>query len=218
MKNLIFKNSDKKQFAGKILCIGKNYVDHAKEMGNDVPTEPVVFLKTTSSLIFNNDSVIIPEHSNEVHYEGELVLYIGKNVKNPTIEEAENAIEGYACGLDMTLRDLQRELVKKSHPWTLSKCFDTSAAISEIILKKDYTINGDEKIKLYQNEEVKQNAKIKDMVFHPSFLVKYIADRITLEEGDLIFTGTPAGVGKVFKNDLIRLEIDNIPELKVKIK
>lgn len=218
MKNLKFKNSEKKQIAGKILCIGKNYIDHAKEMGGEVPSEPVVFLKTTSSLVFNNETVILPAHSDEVHYEGELVLYIGKNIKNPTVEEAENAIEGYACGLDMTLRDLQRELVKRSHPWTLSKCFDTSAVLSEIILKNEYTINGDEEIKLYQNDILKQKAKIKDMVFNSSFLVKYIADRISLEEGDLIFTGTPAGVGKVNKNDILRLEIDNIPELKVNIK
>lgn len=218
MKLLKFDNSDKTIAAGKILCVGQNYYEHIKEMGNKVPEEPVIFLKTTSSLVFNNTVFNMPKHSENVHYEGELVLYIGKTIKEPTIEEAEDAIEGYAAGLDMTLRDVQKQLMSNSLPWTLSKCFDDCAIISDIKLKSDYHLSLDEKLTLNQNGSIRQNTILNDMIFKPAYLVKYIADRITLEEGDIIFTGTPSGVGKVESGDKISLRIENLPELNISIK
>lgn len=218
MKNLEFKNQENKVVAGNIFCVGKNYADHAKEMGGNVPEEPVIFLKATSNLAFNNTEIECPAHSSELHYEGELVLYISKEIRNVSLEEAEKAIGGYAVGLDMTLRDLQRELVKKSLPWTLSKSFDNAAVLSPIIMKDEYKITGEEQLVLKQNGEIKQDAKINQMIFNPAVVVKYISDRLTLSEGDIIYTGTPAGIGKVSSGDKICVSITNIGELNISIK
>ncbi|MEW6196402.1 MAG: fumarylacetoacetate hydrolase family protein [Bacteroidota bacterium] len=213
MKYLKFKNSNEQISIGKMVCVGRNYAAHAKELGNEVPEFPIIFLKPASNVIFSGESVIHPEYSNELHHEVELVLYIGEDVKNATDEEAEKAIHGYTIGLDMTLRDLQNEFRKKGDPWTLAKCFDTAAVLGEIVLKKDYKLKGDEKISLSVNSMVKQNSLIANMIFSPVEIVKYISARMTLEKGDLIFTGTPEGVGKVVKGDKISASIENIGSL-----
>lgn len=213
MKYLKFKNSNEQVTIGKMVCVGRNYAAHAKELGNEVPEFPIIFLKPASNVIFSGESVVHPSYSNELHYEGELVLYIGNDVKNGDNEKAEEAIQGYTIGLDMTLRDLQNEFRKKGDPWTLAKCFDTAAVLGEIVLKKDYKLKGDEKISLSVNSVVKQNSSIANMIFSPVEIVKYISARMTLEKGDLIFTGTPEGVGKVVKGDKISASIENIGSL-----
>ena len=147
MKKVKIKNSDQEYAVGKIVCVGRNYADHAKELGNEIPEFPIIFLKPTSTLIFDNDEIIHPSYSNEMHHEVELVLLIGEDIKNASTEIAERAIVAYGVGLDMTLRDLQNELKSKGKPWTLAKCFDTGAIISEFISKEKYQLTGNEKIK-----------------------------------------------------------------------
>jgi 5-carboxymethyl-2-hydroxymuconate isomerase len=125
MKFAHVKNSENKIPVGKIICVGRNYAEHAKELNNEIPEYPIIFLKPASVLINSGEKIIYPDYSDKMHHEVELVLLIGENVKNADDVTAENAIAGYAVGLDMTLRDIQNELKKKGQPWTLAKCFDT---------------------------------------------------------------------------------------------
>lgn len=217
MKYLKFKNHSEQVPIGKLVCVGRNYAAHAKELGNDVPEFPIIFLKLASNVIYSGESIVHPTYSNELHHEVELVLYIGGPVKNANNEQAENAIQGYTIGLDMTLRDLQFEFKKKGDPWTLAKCFDTAAVLTEVILKKDYQLRGDENISLMVNGITKQNSSIKNMIFSPGEIVKYISARMTLEKGDLIFTGTPEGVSKVIPGDKIEALLENIGTITTQV-
>ncbi|TSA26530.1 MAG: FAA hydrolase family protein [Ignavibacteriales bacterium] len=217
MKYLKFKSSNEQVPIGKLVCVGRNYAAHVKELGNEVPEFPIIFLKPASNVIYSGESIVHPTYSNELHHEVELVLYIGETVKNANNEQAENAIQGYTVGLDMTLRDLQMEFKKKGDPWTLAKCFDTAAVLSDVVLKKDYSLRGDENISLMVNGITKQNSSIKNMIFSPVEIVKYISAKMTLEKGDLIFTGTPEGVSKVVPGDKIEAEIENIGKIKTQV-
>jgi len=217
MKSISIKNSNRKISIGKIVCVGRNYAEHAKELGNDVPQKPVVFLKPSSAVIFSGDKIEYPSFSEDMHHEVELVLLIGNKIKNASLEEAENAITGYGVGLDMTLRDIQSELKSKGHPWTISKCFDTSAVLSEIVLKADFNLTLQEEIFLEINGEERQRDRLNKMIFKPAELVEYLASLMTLEEGDLIFTGTPKGVSKVERGDKIHSGVEGLVELTVNV-
>lgn len=217
MKYLRFKNSEEQVPIGKIVCVGRNYAAHAKELGNEVPEFPIIFLKPASNVIYSGENVVHPSYSNELHHEVELVLYIGEDVKDADDDKAEKAIYGYALGLDMTLRDLQNEFRKKGDPWTLAKCFDTAAVLSDVVLKKDYQLKRDERITLSVNGDKRQNSSITNMIFSPVEIVKYISARMKLEKGDLIFTGTPEGVGKVVVGDKINAELENIGTINTTI-
>lgn len=217
MKFLKIKNSNEKIAIGKIVCVGRNYAKHAEELGNEIPEFPLIFLKPASSLIYSGEQIVKPNDSGELHHEVELVLLIGNDVKNANDEEAENAIYGYTVGLDMTLRDIQSELKKKGHPWTLAKVFDTSAVISGITLKKDYQLKGNEKIQLIVNNDLKQSSTLDFMLFNSVQIVKYLSNKFTLEKGDLIFTGTPEGVGAVNSGDKIYASIDGIAKLETAV-
>jgi len=217
MKYIKFKTGQEKVPIGKIVCVGRNYAAHAKELGNDVPEFPIIFLKTASNVIFSGQPVVHPPYSNNLQHEVELVLYIGEDVKNASSEAAESAIHGFTAGLDMTLRDLQFQFKEKGEPWTLAKSFDTAAVLAEVVLKDEYKLRGDESIFLSVNGSVKQNSSIKNMVFSPIEIVKYISARMTLEKGDLIFTGTPEGVSRVIQGDKIEAEIENIGIISTQI-
>lgn len=217
MKYLRIKNSDEQIEVGKIVCVGRNYAKHAEEMGNEVPEFPLIFLKPASVLIPGDENIVMPKESGELHHEVELVLLIGETIKDADEKQAESAIYGYGVGLDMTLRNIQSELKKKGHPWTLAKVFDTAAVISDIVLKKDYELKGNEKIELAVNGQVRQNSTLDLMLFNSNAIVKYLSSKFTLEKGDLIFTGTPEGVGAVNTGDEITASIENIGELKVSV-
>jgi acylpyruvate hydrolase len=214
MKKIKIQNSNKEFYVGKIVCVGRNYAEHAIELGNEIPEKPVIFLKPASALISSGEEIIYPSFSSEMHHEVELVLLIGKKVKNANLTEAEEAIIGYGAGLDMTLRDIQNELKKKGHPWTIAKCFDTSAVVSGFILKEYCSLTLDEEISLRVNDQVKQKEKLSKMIFNPAQLVEYISSLMTLEEGDLVFTGTPAGVSKVNPGDKLFAEITGVAKLE----
>jgi len=218
MKKVRIKNSNQELAVGKIVCVGRNYAEHAKELGNEVPEKPVVFLKPASALVHSGEKIIHPTFSKAMHHEVELVLLIGKKVKDANKTEAEDAIIGYGVGLDMTLRDIQNELKKKGHPWTIAKCFDTSAVVSDFILKSDYDLTLDEEISLSVNRQIRQKEKLNKMLFRPADIVEYISSLMTLEEGDLVYTGTPAGVGKVEVGDRLVGEIQNISKLEVSVE
>ena len=217
MKQVKIKNSGQSYPIGKIVCVGRNYAEHAKELGNEVPEKPVVFLKPVSAVIYSGDKIIQPSFSADMHHETELVLLIGKTVKNASEEEAGDAIIAYGVGLDMTLRDIQTELKKKGHPWTIAKGFDTSAVLSEFVSKKDYKLTLNEEIILKVNDSERQHAKLSKMIFTPAQIVEYISSLMTLEEGDLVFTGTPAGVNKAVKGDKLHAEITGIASLECEV-
>jgi 5-carboxymethyl-2-hydroxymuconate isomerase len=176
-----------------------------------------VFLKPASSIIFSGDEIKYPPFSEEMHHEVELVLLIGNKIKDASLEDAEKAIAGYGVGLDMTLRDVQSKLKSKGHPWTIAKCFDTSAVLSEFVFKDDYNLILNEEIFLTINDEERQRDKLNKMIFKPAELVQYLSSLMTLDEGDLIFTGTPKGVGKVNKGDVIKAGIEGLVELTVRV-
>ena len=201
VKKAILKNSSKEYNVGKIVCVGRNYVEHAKELGNEVPEKPVIFLKPASALIYSGEKIIYPDFSSEMHHEVELVLLIGKKLKNANI----------------TLRDIQNELKKKGHPWTISKCFDTSAVISDFISSSDYNLTLEEEVSLKINGEYRQKEKLNKMIFTPPQIVEYISSLMTIEEGDLVYTGTPAGVSKVNKGDKLFAEFEGIVKLECTI-
>lgn len=217
MKNVTIKNSGQSYPIGKIVCVGRNYVEHAKELGNEVPEKPVVFLKPVSAVIYSGDKIIHPSFSADMHHETELVLLIGRTVKNASEKEAGDAIIAYGVGLDMTLRDIQTELKKKGHPWTIAKGFDTSAVLSEFISARDHNLTLNEEIILRVNDSERQHAKLNKMIFTPAQIVEYISSLMTLEEGDLVFTGTPAGVNKAVKGDKLHAEITGIASLECEV-
>lgn len=218
MKKIHLKNMGEEFYCGKIVCVGRNYAEHAKELGNEIPEFPIIFIKPVSNIIYGGDKIVYPDYSEDLQHEVELLLLIGKDVKNASIEEAEEAIAGYGVGLDMTLRDLQREYSKKGQPWTLAKCFDGAAVVSKFTLSDGYKLTLEENITLSVNGVVKQSAKLNTMIFSPAEIVKYISHKMKLEKGDVIFTGTPAGVGKVQKGDKLFAQIENVADLETEIE
>ncbi len=213
MKSIKIKNTNQEIPIGKIICVGRNYVEHIQELGNEMHEKPVVFLKTVSSVIYSGDTIIYPQYSSDMHYETELVLLVGEKVKNADMVTAERAIAGYGIGLDMTLRDVQADLKKKGHPWTIAKCFDTSTVLSEFILKFNHQLTLNEYISLKVNGVQKQHDQLNKMIHKPAEIVHYISSLMTLEKGDLIFTGTPKGVGKVESGDRLEAELEGLLKL-----
>lgn len=186
---------------GKIVCVGRNYVDHAKELGNDVPKEPLLFLKPPSSIVGNGDAVVLPPQSEQVEHEGEIGIVVGKTLRRASKEEAAQAIQSVIAVNDVTARDLQR----KDSQWTRAKGFDTFCPIGEPAAPP---ANLDELTVVTRvNGVERQRGKGSDMVFPIPDLLSYISHVMTLEPGDLICTGTPAGVGKLSPGDEVEVEV-----------
>lgn len=202
---------------GKMLCLGKNYALHAKEMGGEAPEEPVIFMKPRTAFVPDGGTVVIPPVSNEMHHELELVVVIGERMKDVPEDEAMRGVLGYAVGLDMTLRDVQSRAKKRGEPWTVAKGFDTSAPIGAVIPKERVPDPHDLHMTLAVNGEVRQQGYTGDMIFRIPFTVSYLSRIFTLEPGDCIFTGTPEGVGPVEKGDRLVAEIESLGRLDVRI-
>lgn len=191
----------------KIVCIGLNYKDHAKEMNLKLPNEPRLFIKPSTTVIGHEDNIIYPQISNRVDYEGELAVVIGKTTKKIGIKEAKNYIFGYTNINDVTARDI----TINDEQWTRGKSFDTFAPIGPFIETEMNPLN--QNIKLFVNNKIKQNSNTSNMIFSTYELVKYISDVMTLNPGDIIATGTPPGVSSMNKGDIVSLQIDNIGTL-----
>jgi 2-keto-4-pentenoate hydratase/2-oxohepta-3-ene-1,7-dioic acid hydratase in catechol pathway len=203
----------KKFYVGKILCLGQNYADHAKEMGSQAPSSPVVFLKPPSAIISNGEDIVLPEMSKNVHHEVELTVLIGRRVKNISHQEAFDAIAGYGIGLDMTMRDVQGAARKAGNPWSIAKGFDTSAALSPFVPSSDVPDPHNLDIFLKVNGVQRQRSKTSKMIYKIDFIVSYLSSVFTLDEGDVIYTGTPEGVGQVVAGDVIDAEIPGVGTL-----
>jgi len=196
----------------KIVCVGRNYVEHAKELGNEVPKVPLIFMKPPSSIIANGENIILPPQSKQVEHEAELVIVIGKRGRNITAEEAKGYIFGYTVGNDVTARDLQ----KTDGQWTRAKGFDTFCSFGPWI-DTDFDPS-DAVVTCRVNGQMRQMASTRDMVFNVATLVAYISSVMTLEPGDLIFTGTPAGVGELRNGDVVDVEIEGLGKLSNPVK
>lgn len=215
MTRILFRGSEKSISVGKILCLGRNYVAHAKEMGADVPKLPVVFLKPSTALIQDGGNIVIPRISADMHHEVEMVVVIGRQAKDVRPEEAYNHVGGYAVGLDMTLRDIQADAKQKGLPWTVAKGFDTSAPISEAVEKSRVSNPHQLRLSLKVNGDRRQESNTSNMIFKIDFIVSYLSSIFTLEPGDLIFTGTPEGVGPVRPGDVLEAELEAVGSLRV---
>jgi len=202
----------------KIICIGRNYVNHAKELGNQIPSEPLFFLKPETAIQPKGHPFFIPDFSNEIHYEVELVIKIDKIGKN--IEElfAHKYYSQIGLGIDFTARDIQEECKAKGLPWEKAKGFDGAAQISRSFINKSELDLNDISFLLEKNGEQVQIGNSKDMLFSFDKIISYISKFYTLKIGDLFFTGTPAGVGKVEKGDILKGFIGEKEMFKVGVK
>lgn len=192
---------------GKIICLGRNYTEHAKEMGTEIPTTPILFLKPSSAIIYNGEDIIRPPFSQQLHYEVEFIVALGTSGKNISESQALEYVLGYGIGLDMTLRDIQREAKKKGLPWSVAKGFDTSAPISDIIPKDKIKNPNKVEFRCSVNGIQRQYSSTQDMIFSVEKIIAYCSSVFTLERGDIIFTGTPEGVGEVHDGDMIEAEL-----------
>jgi len=184
----------------KVICIGRNYAEHAKELGNDVPENPVIFLKPETAILQKNKPFYIPNFSQEIQYECELLVRIDKVGKNIDEKFAGKYFSQIGLGIDFTARDIQLKLKEKGLPWEISKGFDNSAVVGKWMEKTAFEINN-LNFKLLVNNEVKQIGNTQNMLFNVNQIIAHISQYYTLKIGDIIFTGTPAGVGKVNIND-----------------
>jgi len=202
----------------KIICIGRNYVNHAAELGNDMPTEPLFFLKPETAIQPKGHPFFIPYFSNDIHYEVELVIKINKNGKHIEEQFAHTYYSQIGLGIDFTARDIQDECKAKGLPWERAKGFDGSAQISRTFINKSEFDLNDISFQLEKNGVIVQNGNSSDMVFNFDKIIAYLSTFYTLKTGDLIYTGTPAGVGKVIEGDTLKGFITDKEMLKVVVK
>jgi 2-keto-4-pentenoate hydratase/2-oxohepta-3-ene-1,7-dioic acid hydratase in catechol pathway len=218
-KHVKIKGTNEIVIVNNIFCIGKNYLEHIKEMGGTTKMDtPVVFMKPNTA-IAENGIISIPEYNNkkigsELHYETEVIAVIGKDGKDVAIDEAHDYILGYTIGIDFTLRDLQSRAKEKGLPWLTAKGFSTSAPVSDIIPKEKISKPGNFRFSLEINGQLKQKGNTSDMLFGFKEIVSYISAVFGISKGDLIFTGTPDGVGRMYPGDKLIARLNNELELK----
>ena len=181
----------------KIIAIGRNYAEHAKELNNPIPTVPVIFMKPDTAVLKDNKPFYHPEFSTDIHHEIELVLKISKEGKHITQKFADSYFDEIGLGIDFTARDIQQKHKEKGLPWELAKAFDNSAPISKFIPKSTYKDLSNLNLRLNLNDNTVQEGNTKDLLFSFEHIISFVSQYITLKKGDLIFTGTPKGVGKV---------------------
>src|SRR5450759_2099061 len=202
----------------KIICIGLNYRKHAFEMGWPLPEEPVVFLKPDSSILKNNKPFFLPGFSDDIHYEVEVVIKISKLGKGITAKFAPRYFDEVTVGIDITARDLQSRQAAAGMPWEISKCFDGAAPIGSFIPVSSVKDLGNLDFRLELNDKVVQKSNTSDMIFGFNEIVEYVSMFFTLKTGDLIFTGTPPGVGPLKRNDNLVAYLEDKPLLDFRIK
>ena len=202
----------------KIICIGRNYIDHIKELSNQKPLNPVVFLKPDSSIIAKNQNFIIPSFSNEIHHEVELVIKINKVGKHIDKFFSHKYYDEIGLGIDFTARDIQSNLKEKGHPWEKSKAFDNSCMVGNFLKKEKIEDISKIEFSLKKNNEIVQSGCSNDMLWKIDELISYVSQYFTLKIGDLIFTGTPSGVSKVESGDILEGYISSIKMFTLKVK
>ena len=202
----------------KIICVGRNYTDHISELQNEKPTDPVLFLKPDTSILLKKQPFFIPEFSEEVHHEVEILVKIKKIGKHIDRKFAHKYYDEIGLGIDFTARDLQSKLKEKGLPWEKAKAFDGAAVIGNFLPKKTFTTVDDINFSLEKNGAIVQKASTKLMLWKIDELIEYISKYFTLKIGDVIFTGTPAGVAKVNPEDVLTGFIEDKQMFSIKVK
>jgi 5-carboxymethyl-2-hydroxymuconate isomerase len=203
---------------GKIVCLGRNYHEHIQELGNEVPDQPVVFIKPATSIIGEGEAVVIPPWSRDCHHEVELAVLIGKWGKNIPEAEAMEHLGGYGVAIDLPLRDAQPEQKKNGLPWEIAKGFDTACPLSDFVPAAEVADPHDLHISLQVNGKTRQDSTTALMMRRIESTIHHMSTIFTLEEGDIILTGTPAGVGPVAAGDRMTAEIEAVGRLEVTVR
>jgi 2-keto-4-pentenoate hydratase/2-oxohepta-3-ene-1,7-dioic acid hydratase in catechol pathway len=202
----------------KIFCVGRNYAKHAKELENEIPDEPIIFMKPKSALLQPHTPFYYPEFTNELHYECELVVRISKNGKYIQEKFASKYYDAVTAGIDFTARDIQNELKAKGLPWEKAKSWDNSAVIGKWVTFTDLKNKKDINFGLYKNKELVQQGNSSEMIHHFDKIVSYISNYFSVNIGDVIFTGTPAGVGEVVVGDELEGFLEDNSMFKLEVK
>jgi acylpyruvate hydrolase len=202
----------------KIICVGRNYAEHIAELKNTDPGEPVIFLKPDTALVRNNDPVYLPSHSSDVHYEAELVFRVCRTGKHVEPEFAMRYVDAVTVGIDLTARDVQERMKEKRLPWEMAKAFDQSAPVGDFVTLSEAGSVKDLKFSLSINGELRQEGNSSQMIHNLERLISYISKVITLKTGDLIFTGTPVGVGRLHTGDRIEARLGERQVLACEIR
>ncbi|MFT5846646.1 MAG: 2-keto-4-pentenoate hydratase/2-oxohepta-3-ene-1,7-dioic acid hydratase in catechol pathway [Psychroserpens sp.] len=202
----------------KLICIGRNYADHIKELENEKPTDPVVFLKPDTSILLKKQPFFIPDFSDDVHHEVEVLVKINKVGKHIAKKFAHKYYDEIGLGIDFTARDLQSQLKAKGLPWEKAKAFDGAAVIGEWLPKNNFEDVNNLSFSLKKNEETVQNGNTSLMLFKIDEIIEYVSKYFTLKIGDIIFTGTPAGVGRVIANDRLKGFIEDKQLFSITVK
>lgn len=192
---------------GKVVCIGRNYAEHARELNNEVPAEPLLFMKPATALAPLEAPIQLPRDRGRVHYETEIAVLIGERLTGVDEQGAQHGIVGIGLALDLTLRDVQDALKAKGHPWERAKGFDGACPVSTFLTPATVGDLTDVQVRLSINDEVRQDGNSQQMITPILKLISYISDWFTLEPGDIVLTGTPAGVGELHAGDQLRAEI-----------
>ena len=202
----------------KIIAIGRNYAEHARELNNPIPTDPVIFLKPDTALLKDNKPFYHPEFSNDIHHEIELVLKISKEGKHIAEKFASGYFDEIGLGIDFTARDIQQKHKEKGLPWELAKAFDQSAPVSKFVPKSNFNNLYDLNFRLDVNEVPVQIGQTSNLLFSFEFIIAYVSKFFTLKKGDLIFTGTPQGVGRIKPGDHLVGYLEDIKLLDFEIR
>jgi acylpyruvate hydrolase len=202
----------------KILAIGRNYAEHIEELKNEKPDDPIIFMKPDTAILKNNDPFYLPEFSKDIHHEVEIIIKISKEGKNIQEKFASKYYDEIGIGIDFTARDLQKKLKEKGLPWTLAKGFNGSAPISDFIPKSKFPNIKDLNFSLEIDGELKQKGNTKMMLFNIDFIISYLSKFFTLKKGDIIFTGTPKGVGPVNPGNVLTAYIEESKMLEFEIR
>ena len=201
----------------KIICIGRNYAKHIEELANERPENPIIFLKPDSAILPKKNPFFIPPFSDDVHYEVEILLKINKVGKHIDAKFAHKYYDEIGLGIDFTARDVQAKCKEKGLPWEKAKAFDGSAVIGKFYLKEQFNLEN-LNFQLYKNDKIVQDGNSSAMLWKMDELISYVSQYFTLKKGDIIFTGTPAGVGKVIENDVLRGIIEGKEAFEIRVK
>ncbi len=217
MHQVRIKDTRETYTVGKIICLGQNYLDHIRELGSKIPDRAVIFCKPSSSLLPNGGVVEIPQYSNDCHHELELALLVGKTGKHIQEEDALSYLAGYGVALDLTLRDIQSEQKSRGLPWEIAKGFDTSCPISDFTPAGKISDPNNLQLKLKVNGEIRQQGNTNQMMRSVEKIIAEISNFYTLETGDMILTGTPAGVSRIGTGDQLEGSIEQVGSLLVSV-
>jgi len=202
----------------KLICIGRNYTKHIEELNSEKPTDPVIFLKPDSAILAKNHPFVIPDFSDNIHYEVEVIVKINRVGKHIDKKFSHKYYDEIGLGIDFTARDLQNKLKDKGLPWEKCKAFDGSALIGKWLPKSQFKDVNNIPFSLFKNDEIVQNGNTSNMLWKIDEIIEYVSKYFTLKIGDIIFTGTPEGVGKVFANDRLKGLIENTEMFSITVK